>query len=223
LATISVSLPSDGTTADVADYNTPINTIVNEFNGNIDNTNVKSGAAIATSKLADDAGITAAKITDSTLTSAKMATGFPVQMVSTSVSAASTGNTLIPNDDTIPQNTEGDQYMTQAITPKSATNILVIQATLYLSATNANDLIAALFQDSTAGALAAAGVYQATATGPGIVTILHTMTAGTTSATTFKVRAGLASAGTMTFNGSSATRRFGAITKSTIVITEYKA
>lgn len=53
MGTISVSLPADGTTANVADINTPINTIVNEINGNIDNNNIKSGAAIDGSKLAD--------------------------------------------------------------------------------------------------------------------------------------------------------------------------
>lgn len=54
MATINVSLPSDGTTGDVADYNTPITTIVNEINGNLDNANIKSSAAIAGSKLADN-------------------------------------------------------------------------------------------------------------------------------------------------------------------------
>jgi hypothetical protein len=43
-------------------WNDPINTIANEFNGNIDNANIKSGAAIATAKLASDAGITAGMI-----------------------------------------------------------------------------------------------------------------------------------------------------------------
>lgn len=52
MSTISVSLPADGSTADVADFNTPINAIVNEFNGNIDNSNIKTGAAIDPSKLA---------------------------------------------------------------------------------------------------------------------------------------------------------------------------
>lgn len=74
MATISVSLPSDGTAADVSDYNTPITTIVNEVNGNLDNANIKSGAAIATSKLADDAGITTAKIADGAVTPAKLGT-----------------------------------------------------------------------------------------------------------------------------------------------------
>ena len=64
MANISVSLPSDGETIDVADYNTPINTIVNEINGGLDNSNIAAAAAIAGSKLAD-----------ATVTNAKLATG----------------------------------------------------------------------------------------------------------------------------------------------------
>jgi hypothetical protein len=54
LGTVSISLPTDGTTADVADYNTPIQTIVDEINGGLDNDNIAPGAAIAGSKLADN-------------------------------------------------------------------------------------------------------------------------------------------------------------------------
>jgi len=61
MGNISVSLPSDGDTIDVADYNTPITTIVNEFNGSIDNSNISATAAIAGSKLADG-GVTNAKL-----------------------------------------------------------------------------------------------------------------------------------------------------------------
>lgn len=43
MATISVSLPSDGQTADAADYNVPINTIVAAINGNLDSDNVSAG------------------------------------------------------------------------------------------------------------------------------------------------------------------------------------
>lgn len=74
MSTVSVSLPSDGSNADVSDYNAPITTIVNEFNGNIDNNNIKSGAAIATSKLADDAGITSAKLATGSVEGAKLST-----------------------------------------------------------------------------------------------------------------------------------------------------
>lgn len=51
MATISVSLPSDGSAATVSQYNTPINTIVNAINGGLDNTNIVSGAAIDPSKI----------------------------------------------------------------------------------------------------------------------------------------------------------------------------
>lgn len=54
---VSLSLPSDGTAADVADYNTPITTLADEFNGGIDNDNIASDAAIAGTKLATD-GVT---------------------------------------------------------------------------------------------------------------------------------------------------------------------
>lgn len=57
MATISVSLPSDGQTIDASDYNTPITTIVNEINGALDNSNIAAAAAIAGTKLAT-AGVT---------------------------------------------------------------------------------------------------------------------------------------------------------------------
>lgn len=78
MATISVSLPSDGQTIDAADYNTPINTIVNEINGNLDNANIKTGAAIATAKLATDAGIATGMIADAAVTPAKRSGGFKI-------------------------------------------------------------------------------------------------------------------------------------------------
>lgn len=57
----------NSTSVNAASINNPINTIANEFNGNIDNTNIKSGAAIATSKLASDAGVTGAMLSPSAI------------------------------------------------------------------------------------------------------------------------------------------------------------
>ena len=54
MSLISISGPSDGQTIDAADVNTPLNTIANEINGNLDNANIKTGAAITGSKLADN-------------------------------------------------------------------------------------------------------------------------------------------------------------------------
>jgi hypothetical protein len=43
-----------------------------------------------------------------------------LQVQRTDTGVVATGTTLIPFDNTPPQNTEGDQYMSQAITPSSA-------------------------------------------------------------------------------------------------------
>lgn len=49
MGTISVSLPSDGTTIDAADYNVPINTIVSTINGGLDSNNITAGGVVPNS------------------------------------------------------------------------------------------------------------------------------------------------------------------------------
>jgi len=79
----------------------------------------------------------------------------------------------------------------------------------------------ALFQDATANALAAAVQRGANGAMTGTA-FTHWMTAGTTSATTFRVRAGPSTAGTYTFNGAAGARYFGGVTPSSITIIEYQ-
>jgi hypothetical protein len=145
-----------------------------------------------------------------------------VQVVNVQTGALATGTTGIPLDDSIPENTEGDEYMTLAITPTDAASKLRIDVVGFWSV-NANVwLIAALFQDSTVAALAAFMDLIDT-TGDGApMAFSHFMTAGTTSPTTFKVRAGRATyAGTVTtFNGSGSARYLGGAMASSITITE---
>lgn len=57
--------------------------------------------------------------------------------------------------------------------------------------------------------------------GANVLMIQHTQAAGSTSAQTFKVRGGMSSAGTCTFNGAGGARVLGAITKSSIVVEEW--
>ncbi len=143
-----------------------------------------------------------------------------VQVVNTEPTTSATGTTVMPYDNTIPQKTEGDEYMTLAITPSSSTNKLRIDVILYGGVGAATQFpSAALFQDTANDALAAGGVFQNTSTGTMCIAFTHYMTAGTTSSTTFKVRAG-GQSGTFTFNGSGGTRTFGGVTQSSITITE---
>lgn len=185
------------------------------------------GMSVTTGVLASAAllnTVNTAALQASAVTAPKVAPGFAVQAVSTNLTAVATGSTVIPYDDTIPQNTEGDQYMSQAITPNATTNRLSIEVTAMVSNSASSQTIAlALFQDSTANALAATADFQATATASMCLKLTHDMAAGTISATTFKVRIGGVSAGTTTFNGNGGTRVFGGITISNIKITEYRA
>ena len=54
------------------------------------------------------------------------ASGGVVQTVSTQTGAVATGSTVMPSDNSIPQITEGTQFLSRTITPTSATNILSI-------------------------------------------------------------------------------------------------
>lgn len=160
---------------------------------------------------------------------ASLAAGIACQFAYNQVATASTGTTTIPTDSSIPQITEGDQYMTQAITPKATTNILLIEAQAVVSYSVASkDITMALFQDSTANALSATLLFSpATTTVPLIMTLRYAMAAGTTGSTTFRIRIGAetAAGGTLSFNAAvGVSPIFGStMPKSGMWITEYKA
>ena len=143
-----------------------------------------------------------------------------VQVVNVTDSAVATGTTVMPSDDTIPQQTEGIEFMTLAITPKSASNKLKIEIVWFGADAATNTHTLALFQDSTANALAAVEL-NATADWRTVDNFTHYMTAGTVSETTFKVRVGSAASTTTTFNGQGGGRKFGGVAASSITITEY--
>lgn len=176
---------------------------------------------IAAAMVAADVATQAEVDVVSAAAAAKLA-GDVVQVVNTQTGAVATGTTTIPWDDTIPQITEGTEFMTRAITPASATNVLRIEVVLNVNATAVNYCVGALFQDATANALAAAAVYQEGASRAMQIRFTHYMVAGTTSSTTFRVRAGTGGAATLTFNGEVGARKFGGVMASSITITEIK-
>jgi hypothetical protein len=147
-------------------------------------------------------------------------TGLIGQVVTTRSGAVLTGTTTVPADDSIPQIGEGDEYLTRSITPTSASSTLIIHVTLNLSNSGSGTMIAALFQDATANALAVAAQKPVSAGDLVTLTFSYTMTAGTTSSTTFRVRAGGSGAGTTTLNGSAGSRLFGGVFASSITVIE---
>jgi len=149
--------------------------------------------------------------------------GKVLQVVEVHDGAVATGSTIMPSDDTIPQNDEGNEWMTLAVTPASASNLLRIDTCVHMATTSDDQMIAAIFQDSTASALSASAYRQSAANKINSVYMTHYMTAGTTSSTTFKVRGGGMNSGTITFNGVSSGRLFGGVLASFIIITEIEA
>lgn len=147
-----------------------------------------------------------------------------VQSVSVQDGTMATGTTLLPANNTIPQNNEGTEFMTLAVTPTDAANILEIQVTAICCHDTANAEIGiALFQDTIADALACALSKDSASTGyPHTVNFTHRMVAGTVAATTFKVRIGCQGAGTITFNGISGVQYYGGTLASSIIIRELK-
>ena len=148
--------------------------------------------------------------------------GKTVQIVNTQTGAVATGTTIIPFDDTIPQITEGTEFMTLAITPKSATNKLLVRVVGYWGeSTNEKVLTVALFKDAVANALAAGTSVQYAGLGSNApIVIEHFVTAGGTAEITFRVRAGASDTATVTFNGLEGNRRLGGVMSSSITITE---
>ena len=146
-----------------------------------------------------------------------------IQEVSVSDGVYNGGNTTVMVlDDTIPEKTEGDEYMTLAITPTSATNKLEIEAWGLFgnTASGGNVFIAALFQDAITNALAATYDYQNGPNRSKHLHIRHEMVAGGVAEITFKLRVGLDAAGTTYFNGYNGGGYFGGVAASGMRIRE---
>lgn len=157
-----------------------------------------------------------------------------LQHVSSSSAAVATGTTTIPLDDTIPQNSEGDQYFSVSITPAAATSRLVFQGRFNVTNSNANLWTTVAMFSSTNPTAANAIVANsantmATATLGAELTLYHEfvistqMPAYSSGAITFTFRIGANGAGTTTLNGTSGARLYGGVGFSWVAVTEYSS
>lgn len=150
--------------------------------------------------------------------------GSIIQHVFSETASVITTTTTVPNDDTIPQNTEGVEVLTRAITPNHASNKLRFFAVVVYDAPTSGSVEAlSLFQDTTADALVTVSSNVGTATGNGIMVLIWEMASGTTSSTTFKLRIGSNDTNTLTVNGENSSRKYGGVMKSILMIDEVKA
>lgn len=140
--------------------------------------------------------------------------------------AVATGTTTIPDDDTIPQVTEGDQFMQSPAvisTITSAPNVFIVSASanysnsasvvetmaLHVSGFGTNDAVAAV-----QGKAQALGVMHSLSLTKALIT---------GGSSPFYIRLGGASAGTTTFNGVAGVRKMGGVMASSMRVTEISA
>jgi hypothetical protein len=127
--------------------------------------------------------------------------GRVLQVANYTNGSAGTGTTVIPRDDTIPQNTEGDEFMKLAFTPLGASNMLRIKVLANAVCGGAAHITMALFRNNEANALATAAKSPPSAGYSDQLVIDHYMTAGTAgTAGTFKVRMGTTDGSATYFN-----------------------
>jgi hypothetical protein len=123
--------------------------------------------------------------------------------------------------DTIPQQTDGTQILTATITPKSVSNKLRFDVVIPCDSNSAFTAWAAVFQDSTAAAIAAT-MWAFSATDQMLtVPLSFEIAVSSLATTTFKVRAAMFAAGANLYvNGASGGRRMGGSMRATLNVTE---
>jgi hypothetical protein len=147
--------------------------------------------------------------------------GTVAQFVEDEDAVYQTLGTILPLDDTIPQNTEGDELLTVAITPTNASSTLSIMVEVQGQlAVASGDWACAVFVDTTADAIAARAASVVSTSNIMQLTFTHTLSAGSTSARTYKVRCGSAVATDLKVNGTNTARLFGGVNQSRMSVTE---
>lgn len=149
-------------------------------------------------------------------------TGTVVQAVYGQYSSSVDISTILPFDASIPQNTEGTEIIVVAITPLSTTNRLRVRLSGMGTATAATYMSAALFTNSTANAIAAKGVYTASAGHTQTIELQAEWVPGSVSEQTIRIRVGPAS-DTMRLNGVHTGGIFGGIATTSLIVEEIQA
>ena len=150
--------------------------------------------------------------------------GKVLQVVKSLVTTKASTSSSIPQDNTIPQNTEGTEFTTLAITPQASDSTLFIDFLVHGSLSNNNtNLTVCLFKDSAAYALQVSNNFCGTNTEMFPLMLKFAETSGTTSSVTYKIRFGLNGGGTVYLNSDQSSDVYSTAQSSVFMITEVSA
>jgi hypothetical protein len=130
---------------------------------------------------------------------------------------------VIPEDNTVPQATEGTEIVSVSLTPKSSTNRVRIVFSGFGAVTSSSyGLATSLTIDG--GPAVMAGMFDNKGTdGIGYSTLIYEYVPGDTSAHTYAIRVGPTATGSVRMNGNSSGRYFGGVAASTLIAEEIKS
>lgn len=138
------------------------------------------------------------------------AIAFPIEAAYSSVYRTNASITsTIPLDDTIPQSGEGTQILSLSITPKSATNKLLVTVSGFGTLSSAGNFICSVCTSTGSDALFATAINVPSADALVNFRLQDEFVPGSTSTFTLSVRVGPATANTLRLNGSSSARFLG--------------
>lgn len=213
MATLSLPTPySNGDTVTPTNLNAHVTgAVVNFSNSDTDNSTLE----VSSNQF---------RIKDAGVTKAKVAAGLSVQTIeATPITSVQTITATIPLDNTKPQNTEGTELWSQAISLVSGSRVLVDARIQLSNGASGTTAIASIFRDSGADALATNFISLSAQQG-GVLSVRLLDSPAAVSAT-YKVRIGIVSGGgTLYVSGSGAgANLFGSTLASTLTLTEIKA
>lgn len=167
--------------------------------------------------------LTATSPTAATWQTPSSGSGKEAQVIHTTDSTAKSSTATFPLDNTIPQSGEGSAYteLNTTITPTNASSVIHVRVNIPVSVNGAGlTPVVALFRDSATDASSGGWVSMAGTGYLGAITFEASFPATSTSATVFKIRYGLLTAGTVSLNTANGTAYLGGIIKSTMTVTE---
>ena len=146
--------------------------------------------------------------------------GVLVKYAKTASTSQPSTTSIIPLDATIPQISEGTELITITYTPTSASSDLEIEFTAWTSVNSITGITFSLFVDSTANALSATTVTPPAANYTLPVVLRFNLSAGSTSARTYRIRYGPAVAATAYVNRRQAEASYGGVSQSLLTVKE---
>lgn len=144
-------------------------------------------------------------------------------MIYSTDSGVKTGATVMPDDTSIPQSNEGNQYMQVVFVPTMSSDKINVSVKAQLVNDTVGVLTACLFRDTNPDAIACSQDVDNIAGLRRQLVIDYSQTAGTTNAVTYKLRAGGEGAGTTTFNGVAGASKLGGALVSSMEVSEVEA